>query len=335
VDWISNFHFIRPWWLLALLPIAWLLWRLRSVNDETSQWQQSVDPELLAHLLIGNDDNSRQMLWHALLALAWLLCVVTLAGPSWERKDTPTYRNVNEQVLVIDLSRSMDAKDIQPSRLVRVRQKVEDILSKSYETENAVVIFAASPFVVSPLTNDAETIRSMLPAIETGIMPAQGSRIGDGIRKAHDLLKSVKSKDGRILLFTDSAVDGDTFLAAEEVAAAGISLSVIGVGSAEGAPIPIPRGGFIKDLSGNIVVARLDESALGELAKVGGGKYRRITTDESDINSLLKLPARENPDDDENTESSQQSIEAWLDRGPWLALLLLPFVAMSFRRGWL
>lgn len=335
MDWISNFHFIRPWWLLALLPIAWLLWRLRSVNDETSQWQQSVDPELLAHLLIGNDDNSRQVLWHALLALAWLLCVVTLAGPSWERKDTPTYRNVNEQVLVIDLSRSMDAKDIQPSRLVRVRQKVEDILSKSYETENAVVIFAASPFVVSPLTNDAETIRSMLPAIETGIMPAQGSRIGDGIRKAHDLLKSVKSKDGRILLFTDSAVDGDTFLAAEEVAAAGISLSVIGVGSAEGAPIPIPRGGFIKDLSGNIVVARLDESALGELAKVGGGKYRRITTDESDINSLLKLPARENPDDDENTESSQQSIEAWLDRGPWLALLLLPFVAMSFRRGWL
>ena len=242
---------------------------------------------------------------------------------------------MNEQVLVIDLSRSMDAKDIQPSRLVRVRQKVEDILSKSYETENAVVIFAASPFVVSPLTNDAETIRSMLPAIETGIMPAQGSRIGDGIRKAHDLLKSVKSKDGCILLFTDSAVDGDTFLAAEEVAAAGISLSVIGVGSAEGAPIPIPRGGFIKDLSGNIVVARLDESALGELAKVGGGKYRRITTDESDINSLLKLPARENPDDDENTESSQQSIEAWLDRGPWLALLLLPFVAMSFRRGWL
>ena len=335
MDWISNFHFIRPWWLLALLPIAWLLWRLRSVNDETSQWQQSVDPELLAHLLIGNDDNSRQVLWHALLALAWLLCVVTLAGPSWERKDTPTYRNVNEQVLVIDLSRSMDAKDIQPSRLVRVRQKVEDILSKSYETENAVVIFAASPFVVSPLTNDAETIRSMLPAIETGIMPAQGSRIGDGIRKAHDLLKSVKSKDGRILLFTDSAVDGDTFLAAEEVAAAGISLSVIGVGSAEGAPIPIPRGGFIKDLSGNIVVARLDESALGELAKVGGGKYRRITTDESDINSLLKLPARENPDDDENTESSQQSIEAWLDRGPWLALLLLPIVAMSFRRGWL
>ena len=335
MDWISNFHFIRPWWLLALLPIAWLLWRLRSVNDETSQWQQSVDPELLAHLLIGNDDDSRQVLWHALLALAWLLCVVTLAGPSWERKDTPTYRNVNEQVLVIDLSRSMDAKDIQPSRLVRVRQKVEDILSKSYETENAVVIFAASPFVVSPLTNDAETIRSMLPAIETGIMPAQGSRIGDGIRKAHDLLKSVKSKDGRILLFTDSAVDGDTFLAAEEVAAAGISLSVIGVGSAEGAPIPIPRGGFIKDLSGNIVVARLDESALGELAKVGGGKYRRITTDESDINSLLKLPARENPDDDENTESSQQSIEAWLDRGPWLALLLLPFVAMSFRRGWL
>jgi len=117
-----------------------------------------------------------------------------------------------------------------------------------------------------------------------------------------------------------------------------LSLSVIGVGSAEGAPIPVPRGGFIKDLSGNIVVARLDESALGELAKVGGGEYRRITTDESDINSLLKLPTRgaeDNEDNDENAKSSQQVIEAWLDRGPWLALLLLPFVALSFRRGWM
>ena len=335
MDWINNFHFIRPWWLLALLPVALLLWRLRTVNDEASQWQQSVDPELLEHLLIGSNDNTRQVLWHALLALAWLVCVVTLAGPSWERKDTPTYRNVNEQVLVIDLSRSMDAEDVQPSRLVRVRQKVEDILSQSYETENAVVVFAASPFVVSPLTNDAATILSMLPALQTGIMPAQGSRTGDGIRKAHELLKSVKSKDGRILLFTDSAVDGDTFLAAEEVSEAGISLSVIGVGSVEGAPIPIPRGGFIKDLSGNIVVARLDESALGELAKVGGGKYRRITTDESDINSLLKLPVPTDQDDDENAKSSQQVIEAWLDRGPWLALLLLPFAALSFRRGWM
>ena len=149
MDWTSTFHFIRPWWLLALVPVALLLWRLRAADDDTSQWQQTVDPELLEHLLIGDKEDGGSKLWHSLLALAWLMCVLALAGPSWERKDTPTYRSVNEQVLVVDLSRSMDAKDVQPSRLVRVRQKVEDILRQSGETENAVVVYAAAPFVLS------------------------------------------------------------------------------------------------------------------------------------------------------------------------------------------
>ena len=121
----------------------------------------------------------------------------------------------------------------------------------------------------------------MLPAITTDIMPAQGSRTGAGLRKARDLLQSVKSRDGRILLFTDSAADADAFAAAKEIAALGMSLSVIGAGSVDGAPIPVARGGFMKDRAGNIIVAKLNENTLVQLAEAGGGMYRRIAPDES------------------------------------------------------
>jgi len=333
VGWIDNFHFIRPLWLLSLLPVCWLWWKLRVSSSISTQWHDVVDPELLGHLLEGRGASGKSSRWYWWVGVAWVICVFALAGPSWERRDTPTFRNVAERVLVIDLSRSMDAKDIKPSRLVRVRQKIEDILAQSGEVENAVVVYAASPFVVSPLTNDAATIRSMLAALRVEIMPAQGSRTGLALEKALELLQSVKSKNGQILLFTDSGVDASAMDAAAKISVDGFSLSVIGVGSSDGAPIPNPRAGFVKDRSGNIVVARLDEISLRALAAAGGGEYQRIAQDESDINALLEPVNRDRPDS--AIDDSVQTIEAWLDRGPWLMLLVLPVAAVAFRRGWM
>ena len=344
MGWIEHFHFLRPWWLLSLIPACWLWWQLRSGSTVASQWADVVDPELLGYLLEGDptrdagrggSGNSSRLYWW--VGFAWLLCVLGLSGPTWERRDTPAFRNVAERVLVIDLSRSMDAEDIKPSRLTRVRQKIEDIISQSGEIENAIVVYAASPFVVSPLTNDAATIRSMLPALKVEIMPAQGSRTGPALNKALSLLRSVKSKSGQILLFTDSAVDTAASTAAAEIANSGYSLSVIGVGSATGAPIPNPRAGFVKDSRGNIVIAQLDEPALKSLAETGGGEYRLIASDESDIDALLKSFSRNDltADEDDAADDSIQTIEVWLDRGPWLILLLLPVTAVAFRRGWL
>lgn len=333
MGWIENFHFIRPLWLLSLLPVCWLWWKLRLSSAISTQWHDVVDPELLEHLLEGSSASGSGSRWYWWVGIAWLICVFALAGPSWERRDTPTFRNVAERVLVIDLSRSMDAKDIKPSRLVRVRQKVEDILAQSGEVENAVVVYAASPFVVSPLTNDAATIRSMLAALRVEIMPAQGSRTGLALQKALELLKSVKSKNGQILLFTDSAVDDAAMAAAAKIPVDGFTLSVIGVGSSDGAPIPNPRAGFVKDRNGNIVVARLDETSLQALAAAGGGEYRLIAANESDINALLAPVNRDRQN--ATVDDSLQTIEVWLDRGPWLMLLVLPVAAVSFRRGWM
>lgn len=330
---LDAFHFIRPWWLLALLPLTYVWWRLYKNTSVASRWEDAVDPELLGHLLVGNT-NKNSTLLYLVIAISWMLCVFALAGPSWERRELPTYRNVEERVLVIDLSRSMTVQDVKPSRLGRVRQKLEDILNKYGDSDNAVVVYAATPFVVAPLTNDVATIESMLPSLSIDIMPAQGSRTGIALAKAFELLQSVKSKRGSILLFTDSPVSDDAMTVATTIAEEGVSLSVIGVGSAEGAPIPHPRGGFIKDGSGNIVVAGLDEAGLRDLARAGGGQYRLIASDESDIDDLLK-PFRVIDEGGTVDNDSMQQIEAWLDRGPWFIVFLLPVVAMLFRRGWL
>lgn len=334
---IEHLHFIRPWFLLCLIPAVYLWWKLRACLTVANKWRDVIDAELLEHLLQREGSVLQgNGAWHWWVFAGWIVCVLALAGPSWEQRETATFRNVAERVIVIDLSKSMDATDIKPSRLIRVRQKVEDILNRSEEVENAIVVYAASPFVVSPLTNDAATIKSMIAALHVDVMPAQGSRTSLALDKALELLDGVRSKDGQILLFTDSSVDSAALTSAATIAAKGYSLSVIGVGSEEGVPIPNKRAGFLKDRSGNIVVARLDEPALKSLAKAGGGDYRLIAANESDINSLLDGFERgERSASMEEDGSGTQTIEAWVDRGPWLMLLLLPLAAVVFRRGWL
>jgi len=343
VAWSESFHFIRPWWLLCVLPAVWFAWQLYRRTQSTSQWDTVVDAALMQHILEGQQEVTRRPVWYVILGFTWVVCTVAMAGPSWERKDTPTYRDARERVIVIDLSRSMDAQDIQPSRLDRTRQKVADILARSADTETAVVIFAATPFVVAPLTNDVQTIRSMLPGLNTSIMPAQGSRTGPALLKAYELLEAVKSRSGSIVLFTDSSVNQDAIDIARQIAETGITLSVIGVGTPTGAPIARvrPERGFMKDANGDVVVARLDEAVLEELAAIGGGSYSAITTDDSDIKSVLRDGGLATTAQDANTgdgyidSGADLQIEAWLDRGPYVALLLLPLAAFVFRRGWL
>ncbi len=335
MGWIEPFHFIRPWLLLTLLPALYLWWQLQRSSTTANQWADVVDTELLDHLLQGEDGVRGRSRWHWWVGLGWIACALALAGPSWEQRDVPTFRSVAERVIVIDLSKSMDAKDIKPSRLIRVRQKVEDILARSDAVEHAIVVYAASPFVVSPLTDDAETIRSMLSALNVDIMPAQGSRTALALDKARELLQAVRSKQGQVLLFTDSVADSSALTAAAALSLEGYSLSVIGVGTEDGAPVPNVRAGFLKDRSGNIVIAQLDVASLKSLAAAGSGAYRPIAADESDIDSLLSNYSRTDDDADGEVENDKQTIEAWVDRGPWLMLLLLPLTAFAFRKGWL
>ncbi len=327
----EAFHFQQPLWFLALLPLVLLIWQLRGHGSTDSAWRRVCDANLLPYLLINPQrGDSRLPLW--LLAGGWLIAVIALADPVWEKQPQPVFRTEEARVVVLDLSRSMASPDLKPSRLERARYKVEDVLRRSEEGQVGLVAFAGDAFVVAPLTQDARTITEMLKALEPGLMPVQGSRVDRGLRKAGELLTQAGAGHGEILLVTDGYEGSQAIDAARDLRRQGYTVSVLGVGTAEGAPLTDGAGGFMHDEKGAVVVPRLDVASLRALATAGGGRYATITGNGADLNALLTPLA---PQLDAKVEQTGLETDAWHSRSPWLVLLLLPLAALAFRRGWL
>ena len=327
----EAFHFQQPAWFLALLPLVLLIWLVRGHGSTDNAWRRVCDASLLPYLLVNPlRGDSRLPLW--LLAGGWLIAVIALADPVWEKQPQPVFRTEEARVVVLDLSRSMSSPDLKPSRLERARYKVEDVLRRSEEGQVGLVVFAGDAFVVAPLTQDARTITEMLKSLEPGLMPVQGSRVDRGLRKAGELLTQAGAGRGEILLVTDGYEGSQAIDAARDLRRQGYTVSVLGVGTAQGAPLSDGAGGFVHDGKGAIVVPRLDAASLRALATAGGGRYATITGNGADLNALL-TPLT--PQLDAKVEQTGLQTDAWRSRGPWLVVLLLPLAALAFRRGWL
>jgi Ca-activated chloride channel family protein len=327
----EAFHFLQPLWFLALLPLLALLWLLRKPGEQDNAWRRVCDAGLLPYLLTRPDSRaSRLPLW--LLAGGWLLGVVALADPVWEQQPQPVFRNEAARVVVLDLSNSMFSPDLKPSRLVRARYKVADILDQELDGQTALVVFAGDAFAVTPLTSDGETIRALLSPLEPGLMPSQGSRVDLGLQKAGHLLRQAGALRGDILVITDGYEDERALDAAAVLKETGYRVSVLGVGTEAGAPIPVAGGGFLRDNRDEIVMPGLDSQALQSLAAAGGGRYATINSDEADIKYLLQAYT---PGIDEVTSSTGHTTDTWRSHGALIILLLLPLAALAFRRGWL
>lgn len=329
---MTDFHFLRPWWLLAVIPLAALLWALYRRRRNVGDWKDVCDDALLPHVVVGG--SSRTGLWPlSIAALSGLIAILALAGPVWERLPAPAFRNIAAVVIVLDLSSAMDAADIKPSRLERVRYKIADILRARKDGQSALVVYAGDAFAVTPLTDDAATIAAQLSALGTGLMPIQGERIDLGLTSAVRLLKQAGLKAGDILLITAGGGAAAAEDEARRAKAEGYRVSVLGAGTEEGAPVPLPKGGFLKDESGSIVVPRLDAGGLRRLAEVGGGIYRELTADSGDLDALLGFFERHGAAGTQGEKGL--NIDQWKEHGVWLLLTLLPLAALSFRRGWL
>ncbi|MBI2993265.1 MAG: VWA domain-containing protein [Gammaproteobacteria bacterium] len=329
MDW-SQFHFLRPAWFLALVPLAallWLLFRRRS----GSRWEAVCDPVLLPFILLGSEARPRRFAWLGLVA-GGLLAIAALAGPTWSRLPQPVFSPQSALGIALDLSRSMDANDISPSRLARARFKIADLLRQRQEGQTALLVYAGDAFTVAPLTDDGATILSQLPAVTTDIMPAQGSRADLALERAGELLRQAGRSHGDVLLITDEVDASRAEKAARDLVGKGFRLSVLGVGTEQGAPIALSEGGFLKDSRGEIVVARFDEAPMRRLAQTGGGTFARLSMDDSDLDMLgRQFEASVNAMD---AMPTGLRTDVWEEQGPWLLLALLPLAAIAFRRGY-
>lgn len=326
---MHDFHFLRPGWFWTLLPLALLLAWFAIGKIRNGQWAKVVDPQLLEHVLTGEQHRGR-LRPLALLGLAGMLAITALAGPAWKKLPLPVFKDQSALMILLDLSRSMDSQDLKPSRLERARHKLTDILRQRRTGQTGLIVYAAQPYTVTPLTDDTETINAHVSSLSTDLMPAQGSRPDLAIRKAMELFDQAGVRHGKVLFITDGLDSGQVGKAVDDLTAAGHELRVLGVGSAGGAPVPVPGSGFLKDASGAIVIPKLDEAALRQVV-AGRGMYHGLTIDDSDINYLLA----ETPAAGLNLQTKETDLktDTWRDEGPWLLLPVLLLAALAFRRG--
>lgn len=331
---LENFHFIHPWWLTALLPLALLVWRMCGGGSDDNAWQGVIDAHLLPLLQVGQAGRS-DWLVPAMCGVGGLVATLALADPTWARRPQPLFQTDAARVVVLDLNDSMNAIDLKPSRLVRARYKVEDVLARASEGQTGLVVYAGDAFTVAPLTRDANTIRSMLQVLDPSLMPAQGDRADLGLAKAGELLRQAGLGAGQVLLMADG-VDALHAKAAVRAAAKlngqGYKVSVLGVGTESGAPVIDAQGGLQRDGAGGVVVSRLGQATLEAVARAGGGQYRTISEDGDALRALLASGA---PRTQASHAQTAGETTAWKEEGPAIVVLLLPLAALAFRRNWL
>lgn len=331
---LYYFHLIRPYWLLALIPLAILIWLRRQSQAQSGSWASIIDPRLLPHLLHSGPAQNKP-LPSGLIFIAGFLVIFALAGPVYEKRPQPVYKTQSALVILLDLSRSMDAGDVKPSRLSRAHFKINDILKRRNEGQTALIVYAADAFVVSPLTDDAATIASQVSALQTDIMPSQGSELTIALEKAEQLFKNAGLHNGHILLITDDVKDRD-IASLKDLKSNNFTTSILAIGTTDGAPMAASNGGFVKDNQGSIVIPKLNIAKLQQAALAGGGLFSLLSAGDSDINTLLSvIDIDHRPDKSLKQDDGKQSLntDTWHEEGPWLLLLVIPLAAYSFRKG--
>lgn len=325
---IQNFHFLRPWWFLALIPALLCTIALWFSQRQDQQLSRVFNPAFLPFLLDKAQIERKKWPLLGLLGL-WLITVFALAGPTWRKVPQPVERSTQALVINWDMSPSMLAEDVKPSRLERSRLKLIDLLKSQTDGQVALIAYSGEAYTVTPLTDDRQTLINLLPALSPTTLPSVGSNPEMALAQSIELLKDAGVNQGSILFLTDDIAPSAFDTMASMLRQTPHELAIWGVGSTEGAPIPLPNGGFVRNNSGEIVVAKLNEDELQQFASRQRGIYVPMLARDSDVatlNQLLEPQAQQ-------TERSNRTFDQWFEHGQFIPLLLLPFLAWFFRRG--
>jgi Ca-activated chloride channel family protein len=335
-DLLTAFHFSEPDWLWALLlcvPVAGWLLLFRHLAGNNDRIQRYADASLLPHLL-GRSTASKRTQWKRFARWTglWALLVLAMAGPRWGFTDIQLFRPGTNLLILMDISRSMQVADVRPSRLARARQEVEDLLNENRGVRVGLIGFASVAHVVSPITEDMQGIHRVLSALDTSLVRLQGSRLIFALERAEQLIAGQpQGSVNSILIITDGDFEEPGLeQRLHEMAAAGIRVHFLGVGTPEGGTVP-GQGGenpWIINRTGQPVISPLNEPLLKSLAKAGQGVYQRADYRERDTAGILaevKAQALPGTDQDERTR-------VWNERFYWLSGLALLLMLPVFRR---
>jgi Ca-activated chloride channel family protein len=323
-------HWLRPLWLLLLPLLLWLLWRLWHRERRSGRWQLLLPAAFHGVLLSGAGKRDKRLPWLA-LGLAWLLALLALLGPSWQRVEQPSLKRADPLVVMLELTPAMLAGDAPPNRLEQAKRKLLDLLEARGDAQTAIVVFAGSAHTLVPLSDDLATTRNLLEALKPSIMPESGRRADLAVSRALALLEQGAQGRGQLLLIGSALDEQERQGIRQALKGSGGRLQILGIGTAEGAPIAQESGGFLKDERGAILLPRLDSAGLQHFAKELGGRYVQARLDDGDLQTLGLLGGAQQLR--EQGETTQLS--TWADQGHWLLLPLLLLAACAGRRGWL
>lgn len=328
---MSRFHFLHPYWLLALPPlVAFAVWLARR-RGRDGAWPRLMDGELLSLLRLSASGAGRSP-W-PLMGLVWTVAVVALAGPTWQRQITPAYRAPAAWIVALDVSPSMDAADVSPSRITRARFAIADLLSAAHDARVGLVAFAGDAYTVAPLTSDVATVRNLAEPLAPSLMPESGNRLAPALEESAHLLQASPGRDRQVIVLTDGFTDpAQALTTARQLHRQGIAVNVVGVGSSAGAPEPDGNGGFVRNASNQVVLTRLDPDLLRRVASAGGGRFAPLSALPELIAHLQGTGSREMS---ASVAAPHVRLASWLNDGVWFLPPLLLLAALVARRGWL
>ena len=319
-----SLHFIRPEWLLAFIPliaIALFLWRSQQRN---SAWQSYIAPHLANTLISETNQVKKQPKW--LLMICWFIAVIAISGPAVNKQSLPVYSNEQGRVLVMDMSLSMYATDQKPNRLSQAKFRATDFLTNLTEGETGLIAFAGDAFTISPLTRDKSTLLNLLPTLTPDIMPVRGSDLSAALELAQQLLSQGGHITGDIIVMTDGVNPQQYVDAAKVLDGSRYRVSVMAFGTQQGAAIQLPDGQLMRDNRGEIVIDKTDFKRLENLVIPTGGLMIPATADGSSLSRLERWLAN-----DGDAKATELEGESWQDLGPYIAMLLIIPVLLSFR----
>lgn len=266
--------------LLAVLPIAVgvVYW---AVQNRSRMLERIGNPALVRRLT-ANVNTKGRLIGRVFTIAALALAIVALARPQWGESLQTVEREGVQIIIALDVSRSMLAEDVKPSRLVRAKLEIADLMQRLQGDEVGLVLFSGAAFLQFPLTFDYLSARNFIENANTEMITRQGTNIEQAIEVASRSFSEELISQRVILIITDGEnQDGDAVEAAREAHDDGTLIYTIGVGTADGEPIPLrsPRGRlieYVQDRQGNMVFSRLDENMLRSVAEAGGGKFIRL-----------------------------------------------------------